>query len=384
MRQPTALVAAGLAFTFALTGCGSSPADGPATGATASSTTTAQGSLPKGFFGVVAPELYPATDADLNQALDAQAKAGVGLLRQSFLWQYVEPEPGTFDYAKYDRLVGAAAQRGIAILPIIFGVSPGEGAKAKPGAKVTDTTTMPPLHDAHFAAYAVRLVQRYGPDGAFWKDHPKIPKLPITSWQVWNEPNLKAYWGGTPDATAYGKLLKTTAKAIRGADPKAQIVTAGLPNSKLGGSLSTYVRTMIKRAGTGSFDVLAVHPYAQSAADVLASAKQTEQVAEAAGAGDIGLWITEVGWATDAPSSPFTVGETQQAQLVGDLLRQSADQATALRLRGVVYYAWRDAPVYEGGTDFWGLHTGLVKRDNAVKPSLTTFADTIKAIRSGG
>jgi hypothetical protein len=29
-----------------------------------------------------------------------------------------------------------------------------------------------------------------------------------------------------------------------------------------------------------------------------------------------------------------------------------------LGVYGVIYYSWRDAPVYEGGQDFFGLHTG--------------------------
>ena len=40
-----------------------------------------------------------------------------------------------------------------------------------------------------------------------------------------------------------------------------------------------------------------------------------------------------------------------------------ADRAppAALGLRGIVYFGLRDSPVYAGGSDFWGLHTGLLR-----------------------
>jgi hypothetical protein len=49
------------------------------------------------------------------------------------------------------------------------------------------------------------LVRRYGPGGDFWTDKPYYE--PITAWQIWNEPNLKAYWK-RPNPKEYAKLLK--------------------------------------------------------------------------------------------------------------------------------------------------------------------------------
>ena len=38
-----------------------------------------------------------------------------------------------------------------------------------------------------------------------------------------------------------------------------------------------------------------------------------------------------------------------------------------------MYFAWRDAPPYAGGTDFWGLHTGLLAQDGSGKPALSAY-----------
>ncbi|MDO9354623.1 MAG: beta-galactosidase [Solirubrobacteraceae bacterium] len=379
-RTFLASVAVGLALSIA--GCGGGD-DAPASGnsGTQSSAPRAAGALSPTFVGITAPEVLPATDHDVEQALDAQAKAGIKLFRQPFLWQEIEPEEGSFDFSRYDRLVLTAAKYGIEVMPIVFGTPPREAAPKKPGAKITDTTAIPPRSDKRFAKFAAKLVRRYGHGGALWTENPDAKALPVTAWQVWNEPNLPAYWGGQPDAAEYTALLKTTATAIRADDPKAEILTGGIPNSRIGQSLLSFVQGMMKAGAAGSFDTLAVHPYAASASAVLTGAKEARDIAMKAGAGDIGVWITEIGWATGGPESSFTVTPDEQASLVADLLTQAGAQAKALKLRGVVYYAWRDSPRYEGGEDFWGLYTGLVTRENAVKPALSSFATAAKALQ---
>ena len=39
------------------------------------------------------------------------------------------------------------------------------------------------------------LQKRYGPRGSWWQDHPDVPKRPIRTWQIWNEPHLRFQWG---------------------------------------------------------------------------------------------------------------------------------------------------------------------------------------------
>ncbi|MBJ7470137.1 MAG: beta-galactosidase [Solirubrobacteraceae bacterium] len=336
--------------------------------------------LPQDFFGVVAPELLPAEQSELRQALDAQSKAGVDLIRQPFRWNEIEPKKGAYNFELYDRLVGRAADAGITILPIVFGVPKREASKKKKGVRVTATTTMPPKSNARFAKYAAKLVQRYGTTGTFWAENPTVTKRPITEWQIWNEPNLPPYWGGKPDAKAYAKLLTVTAAAVRKADPSARVLTGGMPESKIGVPLKTFVRQLAKAAGPGSYDVLAVHPYAKTAAGVIAGAEAAQKAATINGKKPA-IWITECGWATGRLGSDFTVSEKKQAELIAELVRLSAAKADALNLQGVVYYAWRDVPPYPGGKDFWGLHTGMVRKNNTVKPSLTAYASAVKTAR---
>ena len=77
-------------------------------------------------------------------------------------------------------------------------------------------------------------MRRYGPNGTLWAERPEVPRLPIRSWQIWNEPNLGPYWCGKANAKQYVAMLRAVGTAIKQVDRGAQIVTAGLPDSKLG------------------------------------------------------------------------------------------------------------------------------------------------------
>jgi hypothetical protein len=52
-----------------------------------------------------------------------------------------------------------------------------------------------------------------------------------------------------------------------------------------------------------------------------------------------------------------------------------------LKLRGIVYYDWRDQPVYAGGKNFWGLHTGLLTINGKPKPALRWFKKAVRSLR---
>ena len=49
-------------------------------------------------------------------------------------------------------------------------------------------------------------VERYGPGGSFWAEHPSLPQRPIRTWQIWNEENFK-YFVAKPNPAEYGKLV---------------------------------------------------------------------------------------------------------------------------------------------------------------------------------
>ena len=67
----------------------------------------------------VALEQYTATE--LNAVLARLKAAGVRWLRQRFPWDRIEPEPGEFEWATWDRIVAAVAEREMRLIAVLDG-----------------------------------------------------------------------------------------------------------------------------------------------------------------------------------------------------------------------------------------------------------------------
>jgi hypothetical protein len=329
----------------------------------------------RGFLGLVAEDAFGKPGAYRRENLDRLRSTGAGLVRQTFDWSRIERTPGRYDLAFYDDYVAALARRRLRLLPILFGTPRfRSSAPANPR-----RGTYPPRAPSDMGEFGAVLARRYGPGGSFWREHPDLPRLPVRSWQVWNEPNLPVYWPSGPDPAAYVALLRATARGIRRVDPGAEIVTAGLPDSTLGVPLETYLRDMYAAGAAGAFDVIAVNPYGEDARGVLDTVRSVRVVASRNG-DNPSVWITELGWATGGPQSAFRVSEAGQAALLERTLLALARRRDQLRIRGVVYFNWRDSTPYAGGVDFFGLHTGLLRLDGHAKPAFRAYEKVAKTL----
>src|SRR2546422_990644 len=117
--------------------------------------------------------------------------------------------------------------------------------------------TSPPRRDADYTNLLGTLIDRYGPHGSFWGEHPDVPRRPQRDWQIWNEPNIDRYWGSpVPFPHRYAQLLRASYRAIKKADPGARVVLTGFANFSWRALAQAY------RAGIkGYFDLAAVHPF---------------------------------------------------------------------------------------------------------------------------
>jgi len=340
----------------------------------------AAGAKPVGrdFIGITSEDVF-AGDADYRATnLTAQSGLGIGLLRQTFDWAQIERTPGQYDMSYHDAYVLAAAQHGITILPILFHTPEFHAGRIDP------RNACPPRTNESLAAYAQALVRRYGPNGTLWAERPDVPKLPIRSWQIWNEPNLTMYWCGKPNAKQYVAMLRTVSKAIKQVDRSAHIVTAGLPDSKLGGAvpLKRFIDQMYKAKAAKYFDSLAINSYAKDHLQlgrILGSVrKQMNARRDRKGQ----IWITEIGWGDRGPKHRYIVGEKGQATRIAKSLALIRKQRNKLRLRGVVYFSWRDgAPYAPNFKDLWGLHTGLLDINGDPKQGFGAFGKQLHTLR---
>jgi hypothetical protein len=290
----------------------------------------------------------------------------------------VERSPGDFDFSAYDPVVARAARAGVNVLPVLMG--PPAFRSSKP-ALSRSHAMFPPRSNAAFAAFAAAAVRRYGGGGSLWREHPELPFVPIRAWQVWNEPNIPNFWRSGPDARGYVALLRAGARSIRAADPGAEVVAAGLPNSRLGVPFLTFLERMYGAGAKGSFDTLAIHPYSRNVEGLMALTESARRVMNRHGDRSR-LWITEFGWSTGGGASAFRVGERGQADRIAASLSALVAERRLLRLRGFVFFRWKDAvapPELEG--DPWPLHTGLLDAGGSPKRGFWAFALAVDGMK---
>jgi polysaccharide biosynthesis protein PslG len=325
--------------------------------------------VPRDFVGITSEDVFAGGHDYRDRNLSAQASLRIGLIRQNFDWAAIERRPGSYDLSHYDRFVAAAAAHGIRVLPILFNAPPFHAERG-------DRRGAYRPNAAAFALFATALVQRYGSNGSLWRENPGLRRLPFVSWQVWNEPNLPAYWQPRPSARQYTGLLKAAARAIKRVDRRAEIVTSGLPPSKLSGAvpLTRFIKQMYRAGAKRYFDTLAINSYARNQRELVRMLKSIRRLMVRSRDRKARLWITELGWAKDGPPSRFRVGPRGQAGRIRSTFRALRKLRRRLRLRGVVYYSWRDSPPYPPlFRDLWGLHTGLLDADGRPSPAFYAF-----------
>ena len=152
-----------------------------------------------------------------QKTLELAARAGIGWIKQHFPWedieqtgrgQFVDPFWKVPTWAKYDEIVELAEA---AKLRVIARVDRTPAWARRPGS----TPTTPPVDMDLYGDFIKAVVRRY--------------RGKISHYQIWNEPNLSAEWGGMhPNAGEYVELLKTAHAAASEADPEVVILDAPL------------------------------------------------------------------------------------------------------------------------------------------------------------
>jgi hypothetical protein len=223
------------------------------------------------------------------------------------------------------------------------------------------------------------LVDRYGPGGGLWAD--ATARLPIRSWQIWNEPNFLLFWRPRPSAPDYARMLRTSAAAIRAADPGARIVAAGLAPVEGGMLPWTFLRKLYEVPGVGrSIDTVALHPYSPTLGGMTYQIRKARQVLIAAGEGRKPLLISELGVAS---SSRLPTGFNRGLKGQASFLRQAYRLLLGARHRwhivGVDWYAWQDMGASDPHCVFCEF-AGLFDSSGGVKPSWRALKQVVAAV----
>ena len=304
--------------------------------------------------------------------LETMAAARVQTDRFLLFWGAVEPIHGSFRWEATDRLIGSLASHGVRAVPAFWG-NPDwvYGASARP-----------PI-DSAFAQQAWQgflkaAVARYGPGGSYWtnvypQEFPNSAPLPVQSWQVWNEPNLKKYFAPYPSPGQYAQLLRLSVGAIKSRDPKARVVLAGMPGwgdfTAWDFLDSLYSVPRIK----AYFDAAALHPYARDLDHFRLSIERFRAVMMDHNDGATPLWLTELAWGSAPPDSfGINKGPAGQAEMLSDSYKTILSHRGVWNVQRLFWYHLRD-PVHPVATCSFCASAGLLEPDRTPKPAFSAF-----------
>lgn len=315
-----------------------------------------------GFFGVNASGYEPGD-------FERMAAADVGVTRNVFPFQVLKQgrrKPYYWGYT--DPIVQRTAENGIDLVAMVYGAPPWVSHEL-------NRTVLRGEPKRAWNELLKALVQRYGPGGAFWSANPYVPYRPITTWQIWNEPNSITWWGPRPRPAEYAKVLVRSANAIHSVDPNAQIMSAGIvarPTNPHAIPGKKYLGKLLREPGVvESTDVVAYHPFAASVQGVYKQLKIARKTMNRRKAGDTPITVTEIGWGSKGPKDhPLIKSKTEQNETLKGLMEMAATQRDVLGLNRVLWYQWRDTP-YD--LCLWCETSGLLNIRNKDKGLLDTF-----------
>lgn len=192
--------------------------------------------VPAGFFGING-QFMRSDEIDRGKHLDEVAGAGLKEVRYSGLWHTIERKPPrrpvghTYDWRAQDRVVKMLARRGLRMYSLLsYGAS---WASIRRLAR-RQAWRYPPRPEYHgaWARWAGATARRYGRNGTFWRQNPKLPYRPVRSYEIWNEVN-HSYFSFAKRPGEYAALYLRAHEEIKKVDPKARVVFAAHAFSNL-------------------------------------------------------------------------------------------------------------------------------------------------------
>lgn len=251
---------------------------------------------------------------ELAHHLEMMRGARVTWVRQFIHTDRFAIAPDAYDWTMWDPIFAVLeSYPELKLVPVFFGAPSWLRDQRAP-----DAATSPPSDPSAFAQIVAAFAQRYAAQ--------------IDTYQIWDEPNLMAAWGGLePRPADYAELLAQSARAIRSVDADAHMLAAALaPTVETGPrNLSDLVfLTELYRLGADEIvDGFAAKPYGFSLPpdDRLAASDHLNfsrvvalrDVMVAHGDSAKALWISEFGWnalPSDWTGEPSIWGQVTQQQ----------------------------------------------------------------------
>jgi hypothetical protein len=328
---------------------------------------TAEAQVPRTFFGVSAVRPTPSD-------FEKMGELGTGSYRVEISWPSVQASRnGPFEWGGPDSRFRLAAAQGVRPTPIIFGAP----AFVTGDAKHIRGPVEGKKQRRQWKDFAAAALERYGPGGTFWLQHPTLdPDLAPRDWVIWNEQNARAFWHPKASPKQYGVLLRNTRAAFDTVNPSARMIVGGMygfPRHRKSMAAKKFLKRLYRqRDARRVIDGVSVHPYAPNMVGLKRQAKDARKIMNRAGDRRATLWVGETGWASAGPKKSFVVkNKKTQARLLEKVYRLFLVKRRKWRVGGVFWFTWRDY----GGARIcnWCPNSGLLNRRSKLKPAGEAF-----------
>lgn len=292
----------------------------------------------------------------IRNDMELLKRSGINLLRISFGWDGIEEAKDKYNWRFWDDYVRMAVDEyGITLIPYIC-YTPSWNSTG-------DTTNFwnhTPKDYEQFGEFVGILVNRY-------KDR-------IKSWELWNEPDIKAYWSGTAEDLA--KLVKIGAEAVRKADPTAIVVCPGLAGH------TEFTLALFKDYGISPYvDVVNIHNYFETwnpapIENIVPYVNTIAGIVKQYG-NNQSIWMAEVGYSTfrrdghvsNWSSAYYDYEHTPKFQAV-QLIRTLTLLLSTEKLAAIAWYEIKDLPPEDEVIgDVNNRHLGVAYVDYKPKPA---------------
>lgn len=200
-----------------------------------------------------------------ESAVTGMASLGVTEARFAAPWLMADPgTPGTAPIAQYDwgsyfdKVAALLARHGLRWFPMLL--FPPAAYSGNPDGIGGGSPL--PQYLPRFAAFAGAFAARYGRGGSFWAENPDLPALPVTDYEIWNEPNLSGVWSTSQRRAPrqYMRMYATARAAIKAVDPEANAVFASMTPSVGARSERLFMRRAVRSRPRQRIDVVGYHP----------------------------------------------------------------------------------------------------------------------------
>jgi O-antigen ligase len=299
-------------------------------------------------------ELDQYSQSELEDQLERIEVARITWLRQAFRWNELEPEQSQFRWEQWDSTLDAIRQHPTLRVVAVLVNSP-IWARTE---LAEDNPTAPPNNPADFATFAAAFAARYGDT--------------IDYYEIWDEPNLIAAWGGLePRPAEYLALLEAAYSSIHSLDSTATVIVGGLaPTVETGPrniSDILFLRALYSLGAKEYMDGVGAKPHGFNTSptdrDVNPNilnfsriiALREEMISN--GDGQKGLWAVSWGWNSlpddwrGAPSIWGSVNSEAQVQYTLDALTRAEREWPWLQ--GMILQHWQpDVPTDD---PHWGF-----------------------------